>query len=56
MTKRKPRKRGPKEERLKLKGPMSEALTTFLRKKRPTTGWPVRKKTPEPEPALSEEE
>jgi hypothetical protein len=56
MAKKKPKPRGPKPERLKVKGPLGAALTTFLKKKRPAGGWPTRTKTREPEPALAEEE
>lgn len=32
--------RGPKPERLKLRGPMNAAVKTFLSTKRPAGGWP----------------
>ncbi len=40
MPKPKAKKRGPKADTLKLKGPLDAALTTFLTKKRPEGGWP----------------
>lgn len=34
------KKRGPKEDRVKLKGPWKENLRKALKKKRPEKGWP----------------
>jgi hypothetical protein len=38
--KAKPKKRGPKEERLKVKGDWKEAMKKALQQKRPSSGWP----------------
>lgn len=57
MPKKKPAKRGPKEERLKVKGPLGDALTAFLKKPRPAGGWPARPaRYRKLEGALAEEE
>jgi hypothetical protein len=40
MASKKPKKRGPVADRVKIKGDWTDAVKKALRKQRPDTGWP----------------
>ena len=46
MSKKTPAKRGPKEERVKIKGDWELAVGKALKKERPKEGWPGGVKPP----------